>query len=87
MEKTNVPPTDEELSALIKPLWIKAKPSFEAQSIRAAISTDFDDPRFYQWASDFIPDYVWDLVDIAVQYGIDYEKNNNNTVSDAMEHR
>jgi hypothetical protein len=63
-------PTKEELEALIKPIWLKAKPSREAQAIRAALSVEFDDPKFPQWASDAIPDYVWDLVDIAAQRGI-----------------
>jgi hypothetical protein len=61
------PPTDEELRALIKPVWLAAKPSREAQGIRAALSCDFDDPRYESWVSDFIPDYVWDLVDIAAE--------------------
>lgn len=63
-------PTDDELAALIKPLWRETKPSAEAQRIRAAISTAFDDARLPQWASDFVPDYVWDLVDIAAERGI-----------------
>lgn len=63
-------PTNEELEALIKPIWLKAKPSRDAQAIRAALSVEFDDPKFSQWPSDTIPDYVWDLVDIAAQRGI-----------------
>lgn len=65
-------PTDEELGALIKPLWNATKPSREAQSIRAALSCDFDDGRYPQWVSDYIPEYVWDLVDIAAQRGLDH---------------
>jgi hypothetical protein len=63
------PPTDEELEALIKPLWLAEKPGTEAQDIRARLSNDFNDPAYNQWVSDFIPDYVWDLVDIAAQRG------------------
>ena len=70
-ESTITPPTDDELSTLIKPLWKAAKPSREAQSIRSRLSCDFDDGRYPQWISDYIPDYVWDLVDIAAQRGLD----------------
>jgi hypothetical protein len=64
-------PTDEELVALIKPYWIKARPSETAQSIRARLSTEIDDGKYPQWALDYVPDYVWDLVDIAAQRGMD----------------
>jgi hypothetical protein len=71
-----VPITDEEFAALIKPIWLKVKPSRQAQVIRSELSVEFDDPRIkYQWASDFIPDYVWDLVDIAAQRGIDHNQH------------
>jgi hypothetical protein len=63
--------SDDELEALIKPVWLAAKPSREAQSIRGTLSNAFDDPRCPSWASDQIPDYVWDLVDIAAQRGIE----------------
>ena len=62
----NQPPTDDELNALVKPLWKAAKPSHEAQSIRGRLSRDLDDGSY-----DHIPDYVWDLVDIAAQRGLD----------------
>lgn len=65
-------PTDEELAALIKPIWLKTTPTREAQAIRSRLGVEFDDPRWKdQWVSDFIPDYVWDLVDIAAQRGIE----------------
>lgn len=67
------PPTEEELEALIKPVWIKTKPSRAAQEIRSSISTSFDNGKYPQWISDYIPDYVWDLVDIAAQRGIDHK--------------
>ncbi len=63
-------PSDDDLAALIKPLWLAAKPSQEAQAIRAELSVAVDDGRFPQWALDYVPDYVWDLVDIAAQRGI-----------------
>ncbi len=63
-------PTDEDLSALIKPVWLEVKPDRAAQAIRSSLSVAFDDPRWKQWVSDFIPHYVWDLVDIAAQRGI-----------------
>lgn len=67
-------PTDEQLEALIKPLWLEAKPSKEAQLIRSELSVAIDDPRFAQWPLDYTPDYVWDLVDIAAQKGIEAGK-------------
>lgn len=63
-------PTEDDLAALIKPLWLAAKPSREAQLIRSSLSVAFDDARFQQWASDFTPEYTWALVDIAAQHGI-----------------
>lgn len=70
-QTTRVAPTEEELEALIKPLWLATKPSREAQCIRATLSNAVDDARFPQWALDYVPDYVWDLIDIAAQRGID----------------
>lgn len=64
-------PTEDELEVLIKPLWLAARPSREAQAIRATLSNAFDDPRLPSWASDYIPEYVWILVDIAAQRGIE----------------
>jgi hypothetical protein len=63
--------SDKELQTLIKPLWLGARPTVQAQSIRAELSNAFDDPRCQTWASDQIPDYVWDLIDIAAQRGIE----------------
>jgi hypothetical protein len=64
-------PSNERLQELVKPIWRKAKPSRLAQSIRSSLSVEFDDPQYASWVSDFMPDYVWDLVDIAAQRGID----------------
>ena len=64
-------PTDEEVEAVIKPLWLKTKPSREAQQLRSSLSVAFDDKRFRQWSSDYLPEYIWDLVDIAAQWGLD----------------
>jgi hypothetical protein len=69
-----IEPSDDDLAALIKPLWFKVKPSRQAQKIRAVLSTEFDDSRYEQWASSFIPDYVWDLVDIAAQRGLETDR-------------
>lgn len=55
--------TDDELYRRIKPLWIAAKPGQEAQMIRAALSMKHA-------ALDDVPDYVWSLVDIAAQMGM-----------------
>lgn len=60
-------PQDDELYALIEPLWKLTKPSYEAQEIRAALSTSVDDPKCKTWPLDAAPDYVWMLVDIAAQ--------------------
>lgn len=70
LRPTNAP-SNEELETLIKPIWLKVKPSREAQAIRASLSVEFDDPQYQQWVSDAIPDYVWNLVDIAAQRGKD----------------
>jgi hypothetical protein len=64
-------PTDEQFEELLQPLWLAGRPSREAQNIRSKLSTDFDLPGLKQWASDFMPDYIWLLVDIAAQRGID----------------
>lgn len=64
-------PSDKELRKLIKPLWLAALPSIKAQAIRAEISVAVDDGRYPQWALDYVPGYVWDLVDIAAQRGLD----------------
>jgi hypothetical protein len=63
--------SDDEMGLLIRPVWLLARPSREAQAIRGVLSNAFDDPRLAGWASDQIPDYVWDLVDIAAQRGIE----------------
>lgn len=69
-DKSQTTPSDEELAKLIKPLWLAEKPSVQAQFIRAKLSTAVDDGRLAQWALDYVPDYVWDLIDIAAQRGI-----------------
>jgi hypothetical protein len=71
-EETNSAPMDDGLQALIKPLWKTVKPSHDAQMIKSKLSVAVDDDRFKQWALDFAPDYVWDLVDIAAQWGIEF---------------
>ncbi len=68
---TIAPLTDEEMGMLIKPLWLATHPGEEAQRIRSEISTTVDDPRLPNWALDYVPDYVWDLVDVAAQRGIE----------------
>lgn len=67
-------PTDTDLAYLIRPLWLSTKPTAEAQAIRAELSTAVDDGRWPQWALDYVPDYVWDLIDIAAQRGLDARK-------------
>lgn len=70
-QTTACEPSDDELEAAIKSLWLATKPGQAAQKIRAEISVAVDDPRYQQWLLDFVPDYVWSLVDIAAQRGID----------------
>jgi hypothetical protein len=70
-EHTMTEPTNEELEKLIKPIWLKVQPSHEAQRIRSSLSVEFDAHQYPDWVSSYIPDYVWDLVDIAAQRGID----------------
>lgn len=67
-------PSDDDLAAAIKPIWLKVKPSHEAQKIRSALSVEFDDKGLKQWMSDFIPEYVWDLIEIAAERGIAAER-------------
>lgn len=67
-------PTNDELLKLIRPLWLATQPSKEAQAIRAALSVAVDDGSYRQWVLDYVPDYVWDLVDIAAQKGINIAK-------------
>ncbi len=72
--KSPMTPSDEDLAALIKPLWLATRPSREAQVIRSKLSVAVDDGKYPQWALDYVPDYVWDLVDIAAQRGINVSK-------------
>lgn len=48
--------TEEQISNA----WRKEKPSIEAQKIRSQIAHEID-------VNDDIPEYVWDILDIAVQ--------------------
>jgi hypothetical protein len=67
-------PTDEEFAEKISELWQSVRPSEETQRIRGKLSTAFDGSSCPQWMSDYMPDYVWSLVDIAAQWGIDHGK-------------
>ena len=58
-------PNEAELTEHIRRLWLETKPSQEAQKIRSEISVAVDDKKYKQWLLDYLPDYVWDLVDIA----------------------
>ena len=63
------------LEAKINKLWKKVKPSTDAQIIRARLSVSFDSKKAKDsWLSDHAPDYVWDLIDIAAQWGIEHGK-------------
>lgn len=57
--------TEDEIEALIVPVWLEARPGTEAQAIRATLCSSLD--KIYV----DIPDYVWSLVDIAAQRGIE----------------
>lgn len=63
-------PSNEELYEIITPLWKGCPISLEAQSIRAQISTSVDSGKYEQWILDYVPDYVWPLIDIAAQKGL-----------------
>lgn len=52
-------------SAEINALWRKTQPELNAQKIRAQLSLDIAVS-----VSDSLPEYVWDLVDVAAQRGI-----------------
>ena len=60
-------PTEEELTELAKALWKKEKPSVLAQSIRARLASDLDSGKFHSPDSEYTPDYIWELIDIAAQ--------------------
>jgi hypothetical protein len=64
-------PTDDDLATLVRPLWLTTKPSPEAQAIRAGLSIAVDGGRWKAWPLDYVPEYVWDLIDIAAQRGLD----------------
>jgi len=64
-------PTEADLFTLTEEKWKEVKPSRQAQEIRARISTMVDDPRFKQWVLDYTPDYIWNLIDISAQWGLD----------------
>lgn len=66
-----LPISEEELCALIKEAWKKAKPSHEAQLGRSQASHSFDSEKAQEWLSDYLPDYIWDICDIAAQFAID----------------
>lgn len=67
---------EEELAFHISKLWLEIKPSTEAQSIRAKLSVSFDSTKAKDgWLGDLVmPDYVWELIDIAAQMGINAMK-------------
>lgn len=56
--------SEDDLAEIVRPMWLAAKPSVQAQTIRAQLV----------WPLDDVPDYVWDLVDIAAQRGIEVGK-------------
>lgn len=58
-------PTEEELAELVSKKWKKIKPSMEAQKIRAKIT--FDSGKYSNEDDVFMPEYIWDIVDIAIQ--------------------
>ena len=63
---------EEELQSQVSKLWLEVKPSKEAQVIRSKLSIAIDSPKAKDgWLADcVVPDYVWDLIDIAAQMGI-----------------
>jgi hypothetical protein len=76
MSKTETTePDSEELFALAQKVWLEVKPSKEAQRIRSALTTKMDSGKYPERDFDYVPDYVWLLVDIAAQRGLDYVKN------------
>ena len=70
-------PTHEDLDNAIKQLWLKTKPSKEAQELRSKLSVSVDDSRFQQWLLDYLPDHVWNLIDVAIQNALDYQLQQN----------
>ena len=63
---------NEEMTVQVSKLWKEVKPSTKAQSIRAKLSTAFDSPKAKEgWLADCVaPDYMWELIDIAAQMGL-----------------
>jgi hypothetical protein len=58
----------DALDKFIANLWRGTPVSREAQAIRAKLSL------FLEGIEDDLPEWTWDLIDIAVQRGIDYER-------------
>lgn len=59
----------KEMAALKR----NVRPGYDAQEIRATLSTSFDSSASKEgWLSDHIPAHVWDLIDIAAQWGINH---------------
>jgi hypothetical protein len=73
-------PTEAEIEAVIKDLWLKTKISVEAQNIRASLNVDSG--KHTQGEGEFLPDYVWDLVDVAIQTALNENAPSDVTLSD-----
>ncbi|MDE2103481.1 MAG: hypothetical protein KGL39_39940 [Patescibacteria group bacterium] len=69
-ERHEPEPSEEEFDELANKLWKKIKPSTEAQYIRSGIK--MDSGKYNQPEADFIPGYVWDLIDVAAQLGLEH---------------
>jgi hypothetical protein len=60
-----------ELQKEISKLKRNVCPGYDAQEIRARLSTSFDSAASKEgWLSDHAPEYVWDLIDIAAKWGL-----------------
>ena len=68
---------DQNICQEVKDLWLKEKPSSEAQRIRSEVGAKVD-------RDDLAPEYVWDLLDIVAQRAIGAERQKYAAVVEAI---
>lgn len=63
-------PTEDDLQDLVTKIWKDVKPSQEAQRLRSRLAGRFDSGKYSNEDFDFMPEYVCDILDIAIQTGL-----------------
>lgn len=64
-------PTADQIQVIVTEQWKAIKPNEVAQAIRASLR--FDSGKYKEPEADYFPDYLWDVVDIAVQTALNAE--------------